>query len=150
MNAVVRWNPIRDFAAMQSAMDRIFDETWRGFREGVGENLPLNVYETESTYQVIAPVPGVDSESLNISFQDDVLTISAELKREIAPENGKTLMLERTFGKFTRSVRLPQAVVADEISAVLENGVLTLTLPKVPEAQPRQIPVRVHANPSAN
>jgi HSP20 family protein len=146
MATIVRWNPVREMAGMQSAMDRLFDETWRNFRNGAPNlDLPLDIHETETSYLVIAELPGVPSDAVNVSLHDGVLTISGEFQQETTPENSRALMLERTYGKFTRSIRLPQAVIADQIEATLENGVLTLNLPKTPEAQPRQIPVRVNS-----
>ena len=147
MSTIIRWNPVREMAAMQSAMDRFFDETWRGYRNvDTSLALPLDVHETETAYHVVAALPGVPSESISVSLHDDVLTITGEVPQPSYPENARALLLERTYGKFSRSVRLPEAVVADQIEANLDNGVLTLNLPKTPEVQPKQIPVRVGTN----
>ncbi len=149
--AVVRWNPIREMAAMQTTLDRLFDEAWRGGRMGESQALALDVHETDSAYEVSAAVPGVNADHLNISVHDGVLTISGEMAQQTRSENEKSraLMLERVYGKFTRSIRLPQPVNAEGIEALLENGVLKLTLPKTEQAQPRQIPVRA-GNPNNN
>ena len=147
MSTIIRWNPIREMAAMQNAMDRLFEDTWRGYRNvDTSLALPLDVHETETAYHVVAALPGVPSDTVNVSLHDDVLTISGELPQPAYPENARTLLLERTYGKFSRSVRLPEQVVADQIEASLDNGLLTLNLPKTPEAQPKQIPVRVSTN----
>lgn len=147
MSTIIRWNPIREMAAMQSAMDRLFDETWRGYRSvDTSLALAVDVHETETAYHIVAALPGVSADSINVSLHEDVLTISGELPQPTYPENARALLLERTYGKFSRSIRLPDAVVADQIEANLENGVLTLNLPKTPEVQPRQIPVRVGTN----
>jgi HSP20 family protein len=71
-----------------------------------------------------------------------VLTINAEIHTTTTTENAKMLLNERTVGKFSRSIRLPQPVNADAVEALLENGVLTLNLPKVPALQPRSINVK--------
>ncbi len=149
MTTVIRWNPIREMTTMQGALDRLFDETWRNAR-GTAENgtLPLDVHETDNAYVVSATLPGVSADAVNISLHDGVLTISGETQQE-THENSRALLLERTYGKLQRSIRLPQPVVQDSIEALIENGVLTLTLPKTPEAQPRMIPVRT-TQPSLN
>ncbi len=149
MTTVIRWNPIREMATMQGALDRLFDETWRTTRGAADSGtLALDVQETDSAYVVSAALPGVSANDVNISLHDGVLTISGETQQ--APlENSRALLLERTYGKLQRSIRLPQPVVQDSIEAVIENGVLTLTLPKTAEAQPRSIPVR-SAQPSLN
>ena len=149
MTTVIRWNPIREMATMQGALDRLFDESWRNTR-GSAENgtLPLDVHETDNAYVVSATMPGVSANDINISLHDGVLTISGAMQQPTY-ENSRALLLERTYSKLQRSIRLPQPVVQDSIEALLENGVLTLTLPKTAEAQPRVIPVRT-AQPSLN
>jgi HSP20 family protein len=145
MSTLIRWNPVREMAAMQSAMDRLFDETWRGARPTVAGNaMALDVYETDAAYTVYAALPGVNSDQINISYQDDVLTISGEVEQPKFNEgdNTRVLVFERSYGKFSRSIRLAQALDADKVEANYENGVLMLTLPKTPEAQPRLIPVK--------
>lgn len=142
---IVRWNPLRDLAAMQSAMDRFFDDSWRSIRTSA-DSLLLDVHETESEYKVVTSLPGVKSEDVSVSLNNDVLTITAETRQEVMPQNSKPLLVERSYGKIMRSIRLPVPVVADKIEAVMENGVLQLTLPKTPESQPRQIPVRVQVS----
>jgi HSP20 family protein len=147
MSTIIRWNPVREMAAMQSAMDRLFDETWRNYRNvDTSLALALDVHETETAFHVVASLPGVPADTVNINLQEDVLTISGEVPQPTYPEGARALLLERTYGKFSRSIRLPEAVVTDQIEATLDNGVLTLNLPKSPEVQPKQIPVRVHNN----
>ena len=149
MTTVVRWNPVREMAAMQSALDQLFENNSRGLRgtADVGA-LALDIHETDQNYTVSAAVPGVAADAVNISFHDGVLTIAGEIPQQTAQENSRALMLERGYGKFQRSIRLPQPVDTSAVEANIENGVLTLTLPKTPEAQPRQIPVKTvfHSN----
>lgn len=148
MNTIIRWNPMREMAVMQNALDRLFDETWGGSRTGAQGSLALDIHEDANTYHLSAAVPGLNADQLQIHFQDGVLTISGEVTQETRDE-ARAVLLERTYGKFARSVRLPIAINADAIEASLDNGVLRLALPKVPEVQPRQIPVRIN-RPQAN
>lgn len=143
MTTLIRWNPIREMSAMQSAMDRLFDETWRGVRGSEGGLLALDVIETDAAYTLRANLPGVDADAINVNLHEGVLTIGAEIKREEAAEGTRLLVQERAAGRYQRSITLPQPVDADSVEAAYEDGVLLLTLPKVPEVQPRQIPVRV-------
>jgi HSP20 family protein len=143
MATVVRWNPIREMAAMQSAMDRLFEDTWRNTRSNFNGNaLALDVHETDAAYTIFAALPGLDPDHINVNLHDGVLTISAELPEPTVEENVRVLLRERIYGKFSRSITLPQAVDIDNVEAAYENGVLALTLPKTPEAQPRTIPIR--------
>ena len=146
MATIVRWNPMREFAAMQDAMDRIFEENRRTLRNGnYGVNtraLALDVHENDNTYTVMTVLPGINPDDINVSLHDGALTISAEIIKPEVEEGTRVLLNERVYGKFSRTINLPNAVDADNVEAAYDNGMLTLTLPKVAEAQPRQIPVR--------
>lgn len=143
MTTMIRWNPVREMMAMQNAFDRQFNENWRTVRANVDAQLPVNVYENDNAYVLVASLPGVGAENININWHDDVVTIAAELPQPaFEGENVKTHIAERSYGKVSRSLRLSRPVDTDAVEAVYENGVLTLTLPKTAEAQPRVIPVR--------
>ena len=143
MTTVVRWNPLREIAAAQNAFDRVFAENWNAARNGGSRSasLALDVHETDQAYVISAVLPGVNADAINISLHDDVLTIAGEVA-QATNENSRALLLERVYGKFSRSIRLPKPVDSGAVEAHVENGVLTLTLPKTPEAQPRVIPVK--------
>ncbi len=145
MTTRVRWNPAREMAAMQNVMDQWFEN---GRPTATTNNLPLDVYETDSGYVIYTALPGVNPENINVSVEDDVLTISGEVAKPAFDEkdNVRTLAQERVTGKFTRSVRVNTPVESDKIEAAYENGLLKLTLPKIPAAQPRLIPVKASKN----
>lgn len=150
---IVRWNPVRDMVAMQNAMDRLFEETWRNAETTANHHLPLDVYETDQAYTVVASVPGLGAEDINITLHEGTLTISGEWVETAAKSdenNTRALLRERTYGKFSRTINLPQIIDADAVEATYENGLLTLALPKQPNAQPRQIPVRTNNIVTAN
>ena len=151
MATIVRWNPVREMAAMQSAMDRLFENTWRNAQPTVAGNLlPLDVYESDAVYTVTTTLPGLNIDQIQITLHEGVLTISGELA-EPNVENHRALLQERAYGKFSRSVKLPELVDAERVEATYQNGVLTLTLPKTPNAQPRLIPVKAtNGNHSQN
>jgi len=145
MNAVIRWNPIREMAAMQSAMDRLFEEAWRGVqpnRPHEGAWLAVDVHETEQEYTVLTALPGLQPDAINISYHNGTLTISGELQEPAPPEGTNVLLRENFYGKFSREINLPAEVDANAISAAYENGRLILTLPKAPSAKPIQIAVK--------
>jgi len=134
MATLIRWNPFREVAA--------FERAFEAQRAASAYTLPLDLYETESAFVVNANVPGLSADQIQVSFEDGLLTISAEIKQPELGENVRLLARERAFGRFTRTLRLGDAVDTNAVEAVYNNGVLTLTLPKTPESQPRQIPVR--------
>lgn len=140
---LMRWNPVREMAVVQSALDRLFEENWRGARSD-GNALALDVHDNANSYTVTTTLPGVKADDVKVSLHDDVLTITGEIRQpETRKEDERVLLRERTYGTFTRSFRLPQPINAEQIEATFENGVLNLTLPKREEAQPRQIQVKV-------
>lgn len=143
MNTVVRWNPFREIAAMQNAM-RAVENNWRDARpQWTGRALPLDVHENDDAYSVIAELPGLSVDQINVQLHEGVLTVSAEVAPPEVDENTRVLAQERAYGNFSRSIRLPQHVDVNAVEADYQDGVLTLTLPKAPEAKPRQITVNV-------
>ena len=154
MANIIRWNPVREMAAMQSLMDRMFDDTWRSvrpFAEVEGSTLALDVHEDKETYVVTTSLPGVSADNIQINLHDDILTIEAEIpQKKVEQEGTRVLVQERAYGKYSRQIRLPQAVNSDKVEAQYEDGVLTLTLPKADHVLPRSIPVKRLNNGSAN
>lgn len=148
MSRIVRWDPFREMISVRNQMDQlvgdIFREPagWQGNGEGGHIRLPLDVSEDDNSYSVTASLPGIDPADLEISFSENTLTIRGETQGESVDESAKWHLRERSFGRFVRSITLPAAVNADDISADYEDGVLTLTLPKADEVKPRIITVR--------
>jgi HSP20 family protein len=135
-------------AEMQSTMNRLFDDTWRTIWPAVqsGYALPIDVFETDEGYTIITDVAGASQENINVTLNQNVLTLNVELPQHTPQEGQRSLMAERTYGKFTRSITLPRPVNANAIEAVYHNGVLTLTLPVAPEAQPKRIEIKVNGH----
>jgi HSP20 family protein len=150
MVTITRWNPFREMAAMQSSLDRLFDDSWHTVWPITTDNtLPLNLYETDKGYVASIAAPGLNQDQFNIRFENGVLTISAEIpKQEI--ENARVLVQEHASGRYSRSIALPQSVDVDQAEAHYENGILLLTLPKAPEAQPRRISVKTNGQKQLN
>ena len=110
---------------------------------GIGSRLPVDVHEDGEGYTFVAVAPGVKAEEVRIETEGNVLKISGEV---IAPavsadENARTLRSEIVYGKFSRSFELPESIDADKIEAKLENGLLTIRVPKAEAVKPRTIKV---------
>ncbi len=103
----------------------------------------VDVFEEKDAVRIMAELPGVRPDEVRISLENNVLTIRGE-KRQVAEEHTERVhRYERTYGTFERSFTVPTSIDADHIKARYEDGVLTLTLPKVEKAKPRQISVEV-------
>jgi len=142
---VVRFNPLHEMTTLREAMDRLFEESIvRPQRAGSGSpdqplRLPVDVYATPEEIVVVASLPGLLPEEVNITIEGDTLTIRGELRFPL--ENVEYLFQERPYGTFARSLTLNVPVDVEKAEAVFENGVLTLTLPKVEEVKPKNIKV---------
>lgn len=139
------WRPFRELTTLRDEMDR----TWeRFFKEGMepfrGEWVPsLDVSETKSDIVVKAEVPGMDPKDIDISLAGDLLTIKGEKKQEREEKDENYHRVERSYGAFTRSIRLPQEVKGDEIKAKYKNGILQVTMPKSGAAKKKVVKIKV-------
>ena len=130
--------------------ERLLDEFWRGFesprqaplREGFSAR--LDVHDTDDAVVVSVDLPGLKREDFEIVAQEDILTIRGERRAENEGERSGRRWNERSYGRFERSIRLPERAVVAQASATFENGVLTVTVPKQPDqkATPHRIDVR--------
>ncbi len=121
-------------------LDDIFEDA---FHWTEGRFVPeLNVYETAKMFEVTVELPGMDKKDFDISINDNILTISGERRSYRDGENGRRYhRVESRFGRFSRSLPLPNVVDVDKINASYENGVLIITLPKLKEKAGRQIEI---------
>jgi HSP20 family protein len=146
MSNLIRWDPFREMMTLRTAMDRLFDNAMLGQRDNwlqpASWDVSMDVVENDDEYQVKASLPGINPDDLEITYNNNVLTIKGEVKEEKEEEQSRYHLRERRYGSFSRSVFLPSLVNADDISAAYEAGVLTLHLPKVEEAKPHRIQVK--------
>jgi HSP20 family protein len=120
--------------------DTLFNQFFRS-EGGVSWHAPVSIWEADNTFHVEADAPGVTKEDVEITFDKGTLQISLERK---APEGDRTNWHnERGYGKVSRSFSLPDTVDPNTITAELTNGVLQVTIAKLPEAQPKKIDVKV-------
>ncbi len=148
---LVRWDPFREMMNLEHTLNRFLSEFESLFGRPVaaGERTTwtlapqIDLYETDDAIVIKAVMPGVKPEDLHISITGDVLTLRGEIREEAEEEGATYYLKERVYGTFQRSIRLPAPVIADQAEATLEHGVLTLVLPKVEEARPKQITINV-------
>ena len=104
-------------------------------------HIPVDVKEENDAFILFAIVPGLSAEDIEIEVLNDTISVSGEFKRD-AEDDEVFVRSERPYGKFRRSFRFATKLVADNAEANLENGILSLRVPKVPEAQPKNIKVK--------
>lgn len=145
MNRMSRYYPTRDIASLQ-------DEVERMFRSVIGEgerpatagawSPALDVEEDEEAFTLHVELPGVDPDDVEVSLEENVLTITGERGFYEEKEAEGFRRIERRFGRFHRSVRMPDRVDGASVEARYKDGLLTIVVPKAEEAKPRRIEVQ--------
>ncbi len=135
--AVTRWDPLRELLGMDEEYERALDRS--GVRHAWAPT--MDVRETDDHFEVTVDLPGLEPSDVSVTFEDGVLTISG--KREITSDRSDETFhrIERSYGSFARSLRLPRAADGEKIEASFDKGVLTVTVPKAEIAKPRTIEV---------
>lgn len=158
MSNIVRRDPFFELTSLQNRMNQLFNQTFGGF-ENFGfeqpltsENFlpPVDISEDDHNITLQAEIPGVKQEDLNITLENNVLTISGERKFKEEEKKENFHRIERRYGKFTRSFTLPASVNAENVNATFENGLLNITLPKKEEFKAKQITIGVNKAPVAS
>ena len=133
MSALMRFDPFRDF-------DRLAEQMMLGGGRGGPRSFPMDAYRRGDQFFVHLDLPGVDADSIDLTAENNVLTVSAE--RRFEPEEGDQILIhERPQGEFTRQLLLGENLDVDNVEANYENGVLTLAIPVAERAKPRRISV---------
>ncbi|MBU0508972.1 Hsp20/alpha crystallin family protein [bacterium] len=147
---ITRWRPLnadamRPFwADAMSPISRMMDDFFANQRSGDmmawGPN--VDIVENPDGFEIHAELPGVKEEDVNITLDNNVLTLSGEKKQEVREENkGNYCRIERSYGRFERSFSLPNTIKAENVRASFEDGVLRITLPKAEQAKSRSIQI---------
>lgn len=133
-------------SSVEQLVDRLFGEAFSGSSktsEPVATAPRINVVESDTAYEVQAELPGVVKEDLKVSVDGKRVSLEAEVKRDTERKEGeKVILVERSVLKFARAFSLSKDIDDERVIAKLENGILTLTLPKKEEARPKQITIQ--------
>ncbi len=139
-----RWEPFRELRQMQENMDRM----WRSFGQEGGEAgnvenwaIPLDVVQQGDNIIVKASVPGVNPEDIDVSIENDVLTIKGQTREEREHQEGNYLMRERRAGSFYRALRLPDTLDSDQAQCHYEHGVLSITFPRMESKKAKRLQI---------
>jgi HSP20 family protein len=123
---------------LQEELDSLFESSVKSWAPA------LDVHEDKDSFVVRTELPGLKREDIEVSLHDGALSVSGERKVEKVDAGIEVHRQERYYGKFQRTLTLPTPVAADKIKAQYKDGVLTVTLPKVEEAKPKQIDISVN------
>ena len=146
-NTMSRWDPFRGLTSLQDQVNRLFEDTVHQGRTNQADLATwapaADIYETENELVAKFDLPGVQESDIDIRVENNTLAIRGERKFEREVNEDSYLRVERAFGTFTRSFSLPNIVKVDNIRAGLQDGVLTIRMPKREEAKPKQIKISV-------
>jgi HSP20 family protein len=132
--ALVRSDPFRDF-------DRLAQQVWGLSNGSRSLAMPMDAYRKGDSFLIQFDLPGIDVESIDLTVEDNVLTVKAERPAPPMTEGVEKLVAERLYGTFTRQVFLGDSLDTEQIDANYEQGVLTLSIPVAAHAKPRRIPI---------
>ena len=142
MNQITRYRPLGSVFAMPRDMGRLMDDVFGNW--DLGENLrswlpATDVSETPEAVTLRLEVPGLTRDQIRIAVENNTLTVRGEKTQETSSENEKFRRTERSFGSFERSFSLPGYVATEQVQASLQDGVLSITLPRREETKAREI-----------
>lgn len=147
LNSVARWNPNPALVAREPFF-RLIDNFFGNEPVGNGEEIanrtwtpPVDIQETEEGFRLIAELPGLTKDDIQITLENNVLRLTGERKLEKDVRKESFQRIERVYGSFARSFSLPHQVDSERVTASFENGVLTLNVPKAEQAKPRKIAI---------
>ncbi|MEX0885065.1 MAG: Hsp20/alpha crystallin family protein [Phycisphaeraceae bacterium] len=131
------------FELLQREMDRAFDRAWGGRElQATTAAYPVDISEDDNNIIVEAELPGFKKDEINVTMEQGVLSIAAQREAGNGQDKGERHLTERQFTRVARSFRLPVAVDEANVQCKLDDGVLTVTLPKREEVKPRKIEVK--------
>ncbi len=147
MSDLVPWSRPRDVVDLRQEMNTLFDRffDWKPFSGGndVSAWRPaLDVSETPKEVLVRAELPGMDPKEIDISLRDNVLTVRGERKQEKEEKDENYHRVERSYGSFVRSFRLPAEVESEKVDAAYKDGILTIKLKKSAKAAAKKIEIK--------
>ncbi len=152
------WLP---FESLRSEIDRLFDDVapnlWhRPFASALMPRVPrlseldvapaVDLAETDKSYEISCELPGMEEKDIEVAISNGILTIRGEKQEEKEEKKQEYVLSERRYGSFQRTFRMPDGVDAEKIAANFSKGVLSITLPKTPEAQRNERKIQIKAN----
>jgi len=146
MTQLTRRSPNRTLRTLQREVDSLFDRFFDRSGDDQGTSAVwsprTDLVEKDDAFHLRLDVPGMSKEDISINLQNGTLTVSGERTSERTEEDEEYVRVERAFGTFHRTFRLPDAVDEDNIEAAYEDGVLTIHVPKTEENTRRQIEIQ--------
>ncbi len=147
---IIRWEPLGEMVSLRNAMDRLFEDSFvkrtRPF-DGDTATPAVDIFETGEKLGIRASIPGIKPEDVDISITPEGVVIKGETREEKETKEENYVRRECHYGSFARTIALPQGLKVDKAEATMENGVLTLEIPKAEEEKPKTVKIKAKAEP---
>jgi len=148
VHSIACWNPFAEMTDLQREVDTVFGDFFgrTPFRMAATEAMwspVVDIHEAKDSILLQVELPGVKQEDIQVSIEDDTLTLKGERKRETEAKEDQYHRVERSYGRFERNILLPSVVDSGRVKATYRDGVLEIQLPKKEEAKPKEIKVEV-------
>jgi len=142
---LMKWEPFPEMVSLREAMDKLFEDSFiRPSRlmplEGAGP--AIDMYQTDKEVVVKAALPGIKADEVDIHVTDDGVIIKGERKQDKEVKRENYYYQEHRYGSFSRFVALPAGLETDKAEATMDDGILTLTIPKAPGVKPKTVKVK--------
>ena len=142
MATLVRWEPVRELAALQTEMSRLMNGLFEGNGRSTQSWVPaVDVWETEGDLVYAFDLPGVPEDRISIELHEDTLTVTAERERTEERSEDGFVRFERRFGTFSRALGVPAGITDEHVKADYRDGVLEIRIAKPEDAKPRRIQI---------
>jgi HSP20 family protein len=145
--SIIKWQPMNEAVTLRQMMDGLFDDAfsgdWHPFEIERTLVPPVDMIDSEKEITVRATLPGVARENVSIDVTGDTLTIKGETRSEKEEKKENYLYRESRHGTFSRALALPEGLQVEKAEAKMENGILTIRLPKAEIAKPKTVKVEI-------
>lgn len=140
---LVTFDPVAEFRALDEWFDRMFGAVSTGQQARNVSTMPVDITEKDGKLLLTAQVPGISPENLEVTVENNVLSIRGESKHDYENKDTRVYRREIGYGRFSRSIRLPDGLDLNAIDAEFKNGHVTIAIPRLPEEKPQPLKVNV-------
>lgn len=138
---LMKWQPMSEVMELSDLLDRTFQRNGFNRSQTRLPRLSLDIYETEENLVLRAYLPGVKKEDISVEFEDQLLTVAAEVREPELPEGAANLLRESMHGKVSRTIKVPHRLNVEESKGTFVDGVLEVTFPKAAETRKKSIAI---------
>jgi len=139
--SLIKWDPFRELNALSEGVGGFMGGNWDRALSTTAWNPSVDIFENDNEVVIKAELPGMDAKNIEVSLENNVLTLKGERRFEKGAKEENYHRVEREYGVFSRSFSLPAAINGDKVTAEYKDGILKVLLPKKEEIKPKPIKI---------